>query len=79
MPFFIAATLLKRLDFSVGLAEQRSYIIPRIGGIRLSTVGMASFGAHDFSAARLNVQNLYVNEKMYLPGNTSAVFVVFLR
>ena len=28
MPFFQRATLVKRLDFSVGLAEQRSYITP---------------------------------------------------
>jgi hypothetical protein len=28
MPHFYRATFLNRLDFSVGLAEQRSYIIP---------------------------------------------------
>lgn len=31
MPIFHGATIVKRLDFSVGLAEQRSYIVPRWG------------------------------------------------
>jgi hypothetical protein len=31
MPFFHRAILVNRLDFSVGLAEQRSYIIPEEG------------------------------------------------
>ena len=38
MPHFLAASFIKRLDFSVGLAEQRSYIVPQKKGDSINTV-----------------------------------------
>lgn len=76
MPVFLAAIFLKRLDFSVGLAEQRSYILTPWGR-SIVCEKEADPNERSFYMASVVVDPSGVNTIMYLSGNIAQKNVVF--
>ena len=76
MPVFLAAPFIKRLDFSVGLAEQRSYIVSPKGSSN-KTVWKKQQTIVSSQPASVGLFLLSVNEKMYPLGNYLHFSVVF--